>query len=250
MADIDRARLPFAEQIAFFRAKLANLLPTQTWTDVWKAQHDRAFMVAGAAKADLLADLARAVEAAIVQGTGIGEFRKQFDAAVDQAGWAYRGERNWRTRVIYRTNLSTSYAAGRLAQLRDPDLQRLKPYWMYKHSDSVLTPRPLHVSWDGLTLPADHPWFRKHYPPNDWGCMCRVVAVSESEARRNGGRLVDPPDDGFDPSTGEPAGIGKGWGYMPGDTVTDDIRQSVQEKAKLLPQQLADALRADLDTLS
>ena len=47
-------RRPFAEQVAFFRGKLGNLVPTATWRDLWKSQHDRAFMVAGAAKADLL----------------------------------------------------------------------------------------------------------------------------------------------------------------------------------------------------
>ena len=38
--------LAFSEQIAFFRQKLN--LSTQAWTDIWEAQHDRAFVVAGA----------------------------------------------------------------------------------------------------------------------------------------------------------------------------------------------------------
>lgn len=244
MPALDRARLPFAEQIAFFRAKLGNLVPTQTWTDVWKAQHDRAFMVAGAQKADLLADFFWAVERAISEGQGIGEFRKSFDAIVDEHGWAYRGERNWRTRVIYQTNISTSYAAGRLAQLRDPDLRKLKPFWMYKHSDSVLHPRPLHVSWDGLTLPADDPWFKTHYPPNGWGCKCRVVAVSEREAKRKGGRMGPAPDDGFNPLTQEPNGIDRGWGYMPGDTALDPLKKQIKAKRSRLPKPIADDLEA------
>lgn len=246
MPSLERARLPFAEQIKFFRGKLGNLVPTQIWTDMWKAQHDRAFMVAGAAKADLLSDFFWAVERAISEGTGIGDFRKAFDAIVEEHGWAYRGERNWRTRVIYQTNISTSYAAGRLAQLRDPDLRKLKPFWMYKHSDSVMHPRPLHVSWDGLTLPADDPWFKTHYPPNGWGCKCRVVAVSAGEAKRKGGRMGPAPDDGFDAQAQEPAGIDRGWGYMPGDTVSDDLAASLRDKSRSLPDRLGDALRADL----
>ena len=51
--------LPFQEQIDFFRAKLN--LPTDRWDDIWKAAHDRAFVVAGAAKADLLNDLRQAL---------------------------------------------------------------------------------------------------------------------------------------------------------------------------------------------
>jgi hypothetical protein len=243
----EHARLPFAEQVAFFRGKLGNLIPTERWDDVWQAQHDRGWMVAAAQKADLLADMAGAVERVIADGKSIDWFRQQFDRIVGEHGWAYRGERNWRTRTIYRTNMATSYAAGRLAQLRDPELQRLAPYWLYRHNDSVLTPRPLHVAWDGLVLPADHPWFRAHYPPNGWGCQCRVVAVTEGQARRQG-RLTTPPDDGVQPD-GTPNGIGRGWDYMPGDTVADDIRRTVADKADTLPGGLGNALRADTATI-
>ncbi|MDT3707433.1 MAG: hypothetical protein ROZ09_11445 [Thiobacillus sp.] len=79
-------KLPFDEQVAFFRGKLGNLIPTEKWTDVWKSAHDTGFMVAGAAKADLLADLARAVDGAISEGTGIEVFRKQFDEIVEKHG--------------------------------------------------------------------------------------------------------------------------------------------------------------------
>ena len=99
MPALDNARLPFQEQINFFRGKLGNLVPTATWTDLWKSQHDRAFMVAGAMKADLLADMARAVDAAISEGKSIQWFRANFDEIVEKHGWAYRGERSWRSRV-------------------------------------------------------------------------------------------------------------------------------------------------------
>jgi uncharacterized protein with gpF-like domain len=241
---VSSARLPFAEQIAFFRAKLGNLIPTERWTDVWKEAHDKGFMVAGAQKAELLADLAQAVDGAIADGKGIEWFRANFDSIVGKHGWDYRGERNWRTRVIYRTNIATSYAAGRLAQMRASGL----PYWMYKHSDAVLHPRPLHVSWDGLTLPADHPWFKTHGPPNGWGCMCRLVAVSERTARALGGRITDtPPDDGTEPD-GRPKGIDKGWDYMPGDTVSADVQRWVGKRAATLPQKIGAVLLSDTNS--
>jgi hypothetical protein len=168
---------PFAEAVEFFRQKLN--VPTATWRDVWQGEHDRAFIVAGAAKADLLADLREAVDAAIADGESIGEFRKRFDEIVARRGWhGWTGEqskagRDWRTRTIYRTNAATSYAAGRMAQLKEGGL----PYWMYKHSDSVLNPRPLHQSWDGMVLPAGHPWFDTHAPPNGWGCFTAGTMV-------------------------------------------------------------------------
>ena len=169
-------RRPFAEQLAFFRHKLGNLVPTATWRDLWQAAHDTGFMVAGAAKADLLADLAQAVDAAIAEGETIEEFRKRFGAIVEKHGWhGWTGEetkagRAWRTRVIYTTNLRTSYAAGRYAQLKE------FPFWVYRHSGAE-NPRLQHLAWDGLTLPANHPFWKTHYPPNGWNCFPGWVRV-------------------------------------------------------------------------
>lgn len=240
---VSSARLPFAEQIDFFKAKLGKLVPTERWTDMMHEQHDVAFMVAGAAKADLLADLAAAVDVAIAKGTGIEAFRKEFDSIVGRHGWDYRGERNWRTRVIFQTNLTSSYAAGRLKQLRDPDLLSVKPFWAYRHSDAVARPRPLHLSWNGVVLPADDSWWYAHYPPNAFGCHCYVVAVSATDAAKFGWRvLAQGPNDGIGPN-GLPNGIEKGWNYMPGATT---VERSIKTKAETLPEPLRQSLLADI----
>ncbi|MGP1664486.1 MAG: phage minor head protein [Rhodanobacter sp.] len=224
-------RRPFAEQVAFFRNKLGNLVPTQFWDDLQKSAHDTGFMVAGAAKADLLSDLAAAVDRAIAEGTTIEQFRQDFRGIVAKHGWTgWTGEqtaagRAWRTRIIYVTNARTSYHAGRLAQLRDGNF----PLWVYLHDDSVEHPRVLHVSWNGITLPPGHIFWTTHYTPNGWGCHCYVVgARSAASARRLGGNPDKPLPEGWDaidPKAGEQMGIDKGWGYMPGDTVSNTVRE-------------------------
>ncbi len=152
---------PFDEQLAFFQQKLN--LPTERWDDIRHEEHDRSFIVAGAQGADLLADLKAAVTRAIRDGTGLPAFQKAFQEIVQRHGWTgWTGEGSkageaWRAKVIYQTNLSTAYAAGRYQQLTDPELQSILPYWQYTHADGVMHPRPLHVGWDGLTLPPDHP---------------------------------------------------------------------------------------------
>lgn len=233
---------PFDEQVAFFRGKLGHLIPTEKWTDVWKSAHDTGFMVAGAAKAELLADFAVAVDRAISEGKSLQAFRKDFDNIVDKHGWSYRGEYNWRTRTIYRTNMATSYAAGRLAQLNDGGFT----HWMYRHSDSVVSPRPLHVSWNKLALPADDPWWNSHYPPNGWGCKCYVVGVSRAAGERIGGRFEPAQDDGVEPD-GRPKGIDKGWDYQPGATTVDQVRNALSAKLPDLPKPLATMLKRDLE---
>jgi hypothetical protein len=219
---------PFTEQVAFFRRKLKNLVPTQSWDDMLREAHDDGFMVAGAAKADLLTDLATAVDKAIAEGRGIEEFRKDFRAIVTKNGWTgWTGEGSvkgeaWRVGVIYRTNSYTSYSAGRFAQLKAGNF----PLWVYRHGNSK-EPRPEHLSWDGLVLPPDHPFWQTHYPPSDWGCSCYALgARSEAGARRLGGKPGKKlPGDWqkIDPKTGAQVGIGKGWDYAPGATAADDV---------------------------
>lgn len=238
---LGRFDLGFQEQIDFFRQKLN--LPTAAWDDIWQSAHDRAFVVAGATKADLLDDLRQAVEKAISEGTTLETFRQDFRKIVNDRGWhGWTGEDRiggeaWRTKVIYETNLRTSYAAGREAQLADPGLQKLMPFRRYVHNDSVLNPRPQHLAWHGLTLPHDHPFWQTHSPPNGWGCRCRVTAVVKPKP----GDPIAPPDgwDEISEKTGAPVGIDKGWGYQPGASLRDELRRFSAEKAAKLPARIA-----------
>lgn len=237
---------PFANQLDFFRQKLN--LPSERWDDIKRSAHDRGFIVAGAQGADLVADLRGAVDKAIEQGTGLEAFRRDFKSIVARHGWSgWTGEGSpegvaWRTKVIYQTNMATSYAAGRWKQLNDPELQKLLPYWQYKHSDSVVTPRPLHVSWDGLTLPPDHPFWQTHFPPNGWGCMCRVVAVSKADflkAVATGKGPANAP-------TGT-EGIDTGFDYAPGANTDTSLRDMVQDKLITYPPAITKALTRDVN---
>lgn len=250
MADIDGVRQQFQEQIDFFRRKLN--LPSETWRDIQRGAHDRAFMVAGAAKADLLHDLRKAVDQA-VQGGSIGEFRKGFADAVAKHGWTgWTGQGTeageaWRTRVIYQTNLMTSYAAGRRAQLLDPALLARRPFWRYVHNDSVTHPRPEHKRWGDmrLTLRHDHPFWETHFPPNGWGCKCRVVAA----AAPVDGDATKPPEgwNAIDTATGSPVGVDEGWNYAPGARAEDELRSFVQDKLIEYPPAISTALSRDVN---
>ncbi len=225
---------PFAEQVAFFRQKLN--LPTERWDDLHQAAHDRAFVVAQAMKADLLVDLRAAVDKAIAQGTTLETFRRDFREIVKTHGWTgwtgegTEGGEAWRTRVIFETNLRTSYAAGRWQQLHDPALLAVRPYWRYVHSDLVRNARPLHKHWGDtrLTLPHDHPFWLTHYPPNGWGCRCRVVPVRAPAE----GDATEPPAgwDAVADGSKAPAGIDEGWAYAPGANVGTPLLDLVGQK--------------------
>lgn len=247
---------PFSLQVDFLRAKLR--LPTERWTDIWQAAHDRAFVVAGATKADLLNDLHEAVIKAAEQGLGLEEFRKDFKAIVAKNGWSgWTGQGTeageaWRTRVIYQTNMATSYAAGRWQQLKDPELLSVRPYWKYHHMDWVKHPRPLHVSWNGLVLPHDHPFWDTHFPRNGWGCECTVTAASQADYDKAVKAGKSEPPKGWntiDPKTGAPVGIDKGWDYAPGANAKTELKDLVEQKLFKLNPKIGTAFLAEIAVL-
>lgn len=184
--------VPFTEAIEFYRQKVR--LPTRAWTDLMGGQHARAFVVAGAQSADLVADFHEAVTAAIADGRTLEQFRGDFDRIVAQHGWSYNGSRGWRSRVIFQTNVRMAYAAGRWQQAQR--LKRVRPYLRYVAVLDART-RPLHRAWHDTILPVDHPWWATHYPPNGWNCRCSTQSLSERDLGRYGLKVSDqaPPVD-------------------------------------------------------
>ncbi len=164
-----------------------------------------------------------AVDKAVTQGTTLQQFRKDFDDIIARRGWAYKGGRNWRTRVIYKTNLRTAYQAGRYQQLTDPELIKSRPYWRYVHSDAVVNPRQQHLAWHNLVLPHDDPFWDTHYPPNGWGCQCSVMAESERSLKSKSLSVGKTPDIKMrtakfgNQSVRVPQGIDPGWNYNVGE---------------------------------
>ena len=209
------------EAIAYLRGKTNT--PTQRWSDVWQEAHARSFSVAGAASEALLADIRAEVDKALAGGQSLKDFRRAFAGIVRKHGWEHTGTVGWRARIIYETNLSTAYSAGRYAEMTTPAALIAYPYWQYVHSGSA-HPRPHHKAWNGTTLRANDPWWDTHYAPNGWGCRCRVRPVSAGALRRMGKTGPDqaPPlnmrmhrlGDGREVAV--PEGIDPGFAYNPG----------------------------------
>lgn len=224
-ADPDVFNQPFAEQIAFLRQK--EPLETAYWSDLLGAAHDQRFVIAGATDIAMLGDFQEAIAKALEEGRPFREFQAEFDRIVEKYGWEFRGDRAWRARVIFETNLRTAYMAGRLKQMSHPDVVRMRPFWEYRHGETRTPrhPRPHHQAWHGLKLRWDDPWWKKHFPPNGFFCSCGVRSLSRRDLARMG---RDGPDTApeplmeavLDPVTGKlverEQGVGDGWDYMPG----------------------------------
>jgi hypothetical protein len=226
--------LPFTEAVDFFRQKVN--IPTESWLDVMNEAHSHGFAVAGAANEAMLGDFRTAVDKAIAEGTGFKEFQGDFNAIVKRYGWQHTGTPGWRAKIIYETNLNTAFAAGRYAQLTQPDTLAAFPYWQYNHT-SCANPRLQHLAWDGLILPADDAFWSTCYPPNGWGCRCFVTAVSAGGLRRLGrtGPNASPvlqTKVWTNKRTGEllhvPVGVDPGFAYNPGKAWKEGARLPVR----------------------
>jgi hypothetical protein len=220
-------QLPFKEAIAFFQKKIS--LPSAGWTDIWKQQHSLAFVVAGAQSDALLGDFYTALKNAQAKGASYPAFRQEFDAIVARHKWAYNGTPGWRSRIIYDTNMTQAYNAGRWQQMWD--LRELRPFLRYRHT-SFENPRLEHKAWDGKILPITDPWWNTHTPQNGWGCKCRIDSLSRSEAqadwsaRGRTGPDEAPPVDMEEVTVGKnsatprtvltPKGVDPGFAYNPG----------------------------------
>jgi len=242
--------VPFELAISFLKQKLN--LPSESWTDVWADAHNSAFMVAGAMEDDLLNDFRKAVDIAISEGKSIGWFKKEFNNIVSQHGWDFNGGKDWRARIIYDTNIRQSYNAGRWQQLQEFD------YWEYQHGDSV-SPRPMHLSWHGLTLHKDSPFWLTHFPSNGWGCKCKV------RGRRKGTDQPAPDieyREFVDKNSGEvhkvPKGIDPGFEYAPHSSAQQKQQKARQEKSaqpyqppeRLVPTAFSSVKNANVHTLN
>lgn len=235
---VNYGSLPFEEQIAYFRNKVN--VSTERWADIWKQAHDRSFIVAGAMKDDLLADFRSAVDKAISEGKSLNWFKSEFKHIVAKHGWEHNGHANWRSQVIYETNLRQSYTAGREQQIEQ--IKHRRPYGIYKHSGSE-HPRHDHLSWNNMVLPLDDPWWKTHTPINGFGCKCKKLTASKRTLERLGLEVSQAPKiehyDWVDKVTGEvhrvPKGVDPGFDYTPKSSaeLTEKTKTLVQAKPPL-----------------
>jgi len=237
--------LPFSEAISFFSQKLN--IPTATWTDIYGLEHDKAFMVAGAIKDDLIADFKNEIDKALSTGTGYAEFRKAFPQIVKKHGWSYNGGEGWRSRVIYHTNIQQAYNAGNFTQAKA--ISDHRPYWEYVHNahGHSKAPRLEHLAWNGLILRHDDPWWDSHRPMNGWGCNCGFNVLSERDLKKTGRTAPDKAPTiewedkvvgirGPNPRTvSVPKGIDPGFEHAPGSSVLSTLLKKRFEQISQLP---------------
>jgi hypothetical protein len=273
MAEVKKGFGPPPEVTAYFERK--GLRPAFSHLDVWSAEHAHAFTVAKATELSLLATFRDSLGKAIKEGKGFETWREGIRAELAAQGWV--GPRmvadptgvdpdrmvdfsqSRRLKTIFWGNMSSARAAGQWERA-----QRTKaamPFLLYVRTTAA-DPRPEHLSWVGIILPVDDPFWATHFPPNGWLCHCSVRQVSRREKdtliatkRSDGVYYTDtaPPlvmRDWRNRRTGEisriPEGIDPGWHGNPGLDRTKTLLDNLELRLGEVPERASTRALADL----
>ena len=184
----------FTEAVEWFRRRVP--VTEAEFERLSMRARSRAFNVFEIMQLDLTLEVWEALDHAIAHGTGYREFAT---AVSERLQTAWGRQDSGRIEVIFRTNVQSAYAAGRLKQMSDPAVLAARPYWLY---DAVLDDRTTDMcrEYNGTVLLADDPWWHSRYPPNHWKCRSGVRTVTRAAAERRGVTAVAPatePDADF-----------------------------------------------------
>ncbi len=181
----DPARFPEAVQAWRARVPVAE----DQLEEISGEARERAFTVAGVANLELLADVWRALDAAIARGESFEDFKAKVG---DKLAQAWGRDQPWRLQTIFRTNAQVAYGEGRYRMLTDPAVLRRRPFWKFS---AVLDGRtsPICRPLQGTVLPASDPWWNDHQPPLHFSCRSTVMALTPDDAE-SAGIAKTPPD--------------------------------------------------------
>lgn len=180
-----------ADAISYFQSKGFKI--GWNWQDTWQEVNSKAFTVAKVVNAEVLDTIKTSVAEVLATGATERQFQKELTPVLKKQGWwgkkiVVDSEGNaevvqegsaHRLRTIYRTNLQTAFQAGRYKQqFENADA---RPWWTYV---SILDGVARHDGMHMKTFRFDDPIWQYLYPPNGWGCRCRVRAMSDSKVQR------------------------------------------------------------------
>ena len=181
--------LPPLEAIAHLKEK--GIKQSFDYYEIMHNAHNKSFTVAKIMRDDLLFDMQQSLIKAQVNGTNFKDWQKNIKPTLIDYGWygetsvtnprtgevkdIFVGSR--RLKNIFKTNMRVSYAKARYKKMMELPVS---VYWMYI-SMLLPTTRDQHSTNHQTTLHREDSWWSTNYPPNGWGCKCKVRAYSKKE---------------------------------------------------------------------
>lgn len=179
----------YEEAVRWFRGRVPM---TQTVFDALVADAQRrAFTLAGAAALAVVSDVWRSLDATLTDGRTLRDFKRDVAPAL-LAQWSGSvANPAWRMEVIFRNATQRAYTHGRVEQLRDPAVARVRPFWLF---DAIGDARTSDIcrDLDGTVAPATSQWWATHTPPCHHACRSTVRGLRANDPRV---RDAAPPPD-------------------------------------------------------
>lgn len=128
----------------------------------------RAWWIAGVAQMDVANDVHSSIKDAMDRGIPFEEWKKAVEPKLTDA-WGR--ENSPRVQLIFRNATMQAANSGRWDQMHDPAVLQVRPYLQY---DAVRDSRECDrcEACNGVTLPADDPWWLTHSPILHHACRC------------------------------------------------------------------------------
>lgn len=199
------------------------------WRRLSDEAKEKAFTVAEVTKVSVIADVWKALDAAIEKGTTLDDFKAEVGQKLEDS-W---GKPNApRVETIFRTNLMNAYSAGRAEIYTAPAVKESRPYLRFDAiEDSALDECDQGCpEANGTTLPQDDPYWETHTPPLHFNCRCVVTPLSKDDVDDSGGLSDKAPDaDAADGFGRPPSEGGQDWGATIGD-MPPDLAEIVRDR--------------------
>ncbi|QKF64571.1 phage minor head protein [Campylobacter corcagiensis] len=181
------------ELVAKFKSK--DLKTSFDYDEIRHEAHKRVFTIAKMINLDLLKDMQNSISRAINDGITFDEWKKDIIPHLKKSGWwgevkvkdpktgkekdIFVGSR--RLKTIFDTNLRTTYAGAKKQSLDESSIE----YYRYTAVLDSRT-RPSHRKMHGKVFHKDHPFWKKNFPPNGWGCRCSVRGYTKDQLKKMG----------------------------------------------------------------
>ena len=146
---------------------------------------ERAFTLEGVTSLALVSEVYGEVVKALKEGGDFAEFKTALLAKVSAQWNGSATNPSARLETVYRNAMQKAYNAGRYEQMRMDAVLKARPYWMV---DAVMDGATSDIckERDGVTLPADDPWWQTNVPPYHHRCRTGIRTLTEKAAKRRG----------------------------------------------------------------
>ena len=169
--------LPFEEAVDFFKSKVT--LPKSEWQELEQKLRFRAFTVARLAECDFIEEARLRILHALEEGETLQDILADIKDIVKKDGSDFKAG-YWET--VFRTNIQSSYNAGRLMQYR----HNMPPAWellvIQDERTSDICKGVVTLAGNGRALKSEHPFWKEYgFPPYHFNCRTTFRAVYDYE---------------------------------------------------------------------